>query len=261
VRTLASAADVLAASCGDVYVRSSLPPDRDVSGWAVDRPDGRAVAWVLSDSTAGWLTVIGAPAAAAGLVSYAADAGRPLRAVTVPRGTVPLLPSALRPPLYEDWDWFWTDRIGPSPLPGEEKVQWLERTADAEITALLDLDSPRHSARPGERFVRRWCGIRDAAGALVACAAHVEYVAGVPQLASIVTRGDQRGQGLGGAVTAWLTRRLLQEGFAVVTLGMYADNDVARRMYGRLGYRLAHRFSSGRLHVGGRSRPDADPAS
>jgi len=125
-------------------------------------------------------------------------------------------------------------------------VRWLT-SADHEVAALLDSDSPRHSARPGERYVRRWCGIRDAEGALVACAAHVEYVVGVPHLASIVTRRDHRGRGIGTAITAWLTRRLLEEGAAVVTLGMYADNDVARRLYGRLGYRLDHRFTSGRL--------------
>jgi predicted GNAT family acetyltransferase len=48
-------------------------------------------------------------------------------------------------------------------------------------------------------------------------------------------------------VTAWLTRQLLAEGTGWVTLGMYSDNDVARRMYLRLGYQCDHRFTSGRL--------------
>ena len=66
----------------------------------------------------------------------------------------------------------------------------------------------------------------------------------VPHLASIATHPDVRGTGLGAAVTAALTRQLLAEGHEVVTLGMYADNVVARRMYLRLGYRCAHEFSS-----------------
>jgi GNAT superfamily N-acetyltransferase len=228
-----------------------------VRGWAVDEPGGGAVAWLLADSAAGWLTVIGDPGAAARLVCAAMDPaagaaagnGTPVRALSVPRGTLPLLPPTLRPSKHDDWDWFWTDGVDRVPLPGETLVDWLGPDADAEIVALLDSDSPRHSARPGERFVRRWCGIRDGTGALVACAAHLEYVAGVPHLASIVTRRDHRGAGLGSAVTSWLTRRLLEEGYSVVTLGMYADNDVARRMYLRLGYRLEHRFSSGRVTV------------
>jgi predicted GNAT family acetyltransferase len=125
-------------------------------------------------------------------------------------------------------------------------VRWLD-AADDELLALLEADSPTYSARPGGEFVRRWCGVRDDAGGLVACAAEVEYVPGVPQLASIVTRADRRGSGLGAAVTAWLTRRLLEEGAPTVTLGMYSDNDVARGMYTRLGYRVAHRFTSGRM--------------
>jgi predicted GNAT family acetyltransferase len=71
-------------------------------------------------------------------------------------------------------------------------------------------------------------------------------VRGVPHLASIATAAAVRGQGLGAAVTAWLTRALLAQ-HGRVTLGMYADNEVARRMYRALGYRDTHLFSSGRF--------------
>jgi predicted GNAT family acetyltransferase len=71
----------------------------------------------------------------------------------------------------------------------------------------------------------------------------------VPHLASIATSGERRGRGYGAAVTAWLTRALLREGTGWVTLGMYSDNDVARRIYRRLGYRCDHRFTSGALVV------------
>ena len=58
---------------------------------------------------------------------------------------------------------------------------------------------------------------------------------------------DVRGQGLGSAVTGWLTRQLLDDGNRWVTLGMYSDNDVARRIYQRLGFTCWHAFTSGRL--------------
>ncbi len=59
---------------------------------------------------------------------------------------------------------------------------------------------------------------------------------GVPHLASIATRPDVRGRGYGEAVTSSLTRAALLGGRPVVTLGMYADNAVARRLYQRLGF-------------------------
>lgn len=98
------------------------------------------------------------------------------------------------------------------------------------------------STGPGR--VLQWVGIRDDEGALIACAAHTERVRGVPHLASIATHPQWRGRGLGSAITGGMTRRLLAEGAPVVTLGMYADNDVARRMYERLGFRCEHRFTS-----------------
>ena len=56
-------------------------------------------------------------------------------------------------------------------------------------------------------------------------------------------RSDQRGRGLGAAVTARLTREAIT-GVGVCTLGMYADNAVARRVYHRLGYATVHQLST-----------------
>ncbi|MDP9397857.1 MAG: GNAT family N-acetyltransferase, partial [Actinomycetota bacterium] len=193
------------------------------------------------------LAAIGDEHDAAGLVSTVVGQLPGPSTLTVPRAAVALLPPHLRPRRSDDWDWFWT--AAPSPLqPGEDRVRWLEPSPEVEeeLRALLTSSSPRYSAEPGAADVLRWAGIRDDAGALVACAAHLEHVPGVPHLASIASRVDARRRGLGRAVTAWITRRLVEEA-GIVTLGMYADNDVARAMYGRLGYREEHRFTSGRL--------------
>ncbi|MGH3328213.1 MAG: GNAT family N-acetyltransferase, partial [Streptomycetales bacterium] len=105
---------------------------------------------------------------------------------------------------------------------------------------------PRHSARPGDADVRGWAGIRDAGGRLLACGADTRSPAGLAHLASIATLPEARGRGLGTAVTAWLTRRVLAEQ-PLCTLAMYADNADARRLYRRLGYREEAWLTSGRF--------------
>jgi ribosomal protein S18 acetylase RimI-like enzyme len=102
--------------------------------------------------------------------------------------------------------------------------------------------------QPGSAAARRWVGLTEA-GVLLACAADTSSVDGVGHLSSIAVHPDARGKGLGRAVTASLTRRLLEEGRDVVTLGMYADNAAGRAMYDALGFRDEHRFTSGPLEV------------
>lgn len=87
--------------------------------------------------------------------------------------------------------------------------------------------------------------IRTAGGRLDACAADTSG-APVGHLSAIATRPECRGQGLGTAISAWLTRQLLAE-FDLVTLGVYADNPAALRLYDRLGYAADHHFTSGVL--------------
>jgi ribosomal protein S18 acetylase RimI-like enzyme len=171
----------------------------------------------------------------------------PLGSVTVPRDADRhLLPSYLLDP-RNDWEWYVTWDT-PPPQPREGKVTWLDDERDANaIRHLLTASSLRHDVAPGDANVRRWCGVWAADGTLSAVAAHTERRPGVPHLASIATRSDVRREGYGAAVTAWLIRRLLAEGSGWVTLGMYSDNDSARRLYLRLGFRCNHRFTSGRL--------------
>jgi len=66
---------------------------------------------------------------------------------------------------------------------------------------------------------------------------------GSPHLASIAVRPDRRGEGLGAAVSAALTRRgVTTDG--VCTWGMCSDNAVARWLYLRLGYRIGHAWAT-----------------
>jgi ribosomal protein S18 acetylase RimI-like enzyme len=244
VRPLASHAELLAASGGDPFVRWQVRSDVPLQAWDV----GGAVAFVRTRSSGRrQLTVLGPPqsAAVAVIALVGAQAASTVRAhgVTVPFGTLPLLQDDLRIGPGDDWDWMWADAstIGQGHV--DERVEVLPDYAGDDVAGLLAVASPRHSSDPGDPDVLAWYGIRDG-GELVACAAHTGSVPGVPHLASIATHPRVRGQGLGTALTATVTAQLLGAGAPAVTLGMYADNDVARRMYARIGYVCSHRWSS-----------------
>ena len=239
--SLSSAAEVLVATGHDPYTRSSLrrPLAR---GWA----GGGAVAWMGTDpqERTTWLTTLGAPAAVGALLTELLPQLSPRQRVTVPRGTPAHLPAWVGID-GTDWDFRWLQDAPPHQA-GEDEVVDVED--DTAVRALLAAASPTASAQPGDTAVRRWVGIvRD--GQLIACAADTSGATGVGHLSSIAVHPSARGAGLGRAVTAALVRRLLAEGCDLVTLGMYAHNDVGRRTYDALGFVDDHRCSSGPLLV------------
>lgn len=228
----------------DPYLRWQVPPDAVLARW--DDPEGVAL---LQQGRQGLpvLTVVGTPATAVRLAP-AVLAAHDVRRTTLPRGATEALDrhapdAAARLHGGADWDWFWT-ATAPPQQPGEDAVVRLH-DADDEVRELLAVSSPRHSAVPGTPGIERWVGLREnGSGRLLACAANEPFRSGVPHLASVAVHPDARGRGLGAVVTAAITRGLLDDGFPVVTLGMYADNDVARRLYLRLGFTCAHEFTS-----------------
>jgi GNAT superfamily N-acetyltransferase len=133
-----------------------------------------------------------------------------------------------------DWDWMWT-RTAPPLQAGEDEVRELGPECRDELVAFLAEHSPRTHGQPFARPGQRWVGVRDGSGVLLACGAAEPSEAGTPTLAGIAARTDLRGRGLGSAVTAHLTREAVAERGACA-LGMFADNDAARRVYRRLGF-------------------------
>jgi GNAT superfamily N-acetyltransferase len=141
-----------------------------------------------------------------------------------------------------DWDWMWTTEPPPT-TPGEEDVVTLDESTREELTGFLTTHSPRTHGQPFARPDQWWVGLRDGAGRLVACGAAEPSEAGTPTLAGIATDTALRRRGLGAAVTAHLARRAVAD-HGACALGMYSDNDVARRVYTRLGFRTGMRWRS-----------------
>jgi GNAT superfamily N-acetyltransferase len=242
---LGSAAEVLVATGHDPFARSSLRRPA-LRGWLTEG----ATAWLGVDAEEGvsYLSALGDPAAVGDLVARLLPELPPRQRITVPRGTPAHLPAWVGM-AGTDWDFRWLT-AAPAVQRGESQV--VPVCDDDELTALLAAASPTAWVQPGDAAARRWVGVRDGAGALVACAADTSAATGVGHLSSIAVLPAARGRGLGRAVTAALTRRLLAEGNDLVALGMYADNTVARGVYDALGYVDDHRFTSGPLQVRGR---------
>lgn len=132
----------------------------------------------------------------------------------------------------------------PPPQPAERAVEWHED--DEAVTELLRLAAPDSSSWPGDGRTRRWAVIREE-DRLVACLGDTSSVSGVGHVSSIAVREDARGRGLGSSITAWAARRMFEEGCDVITLGVYSDNHVGRRMYDGLGFTVNRALTSGTL--------------
>ena len=166
------------------------------------------------------------------------------RHLSVPRGLVGLVEERLDlGPRGGEWDWMWTTS-SPAPVPGEDHVVVLDPSSKQEAEAFLAAHSPRTHGQPFARPHQYWVGVRHpGTGALLATGCSEPCAAGTPILAGIAVDASQRGRGWGAAVTAHLTRRAVEQTGACA-LGMFADNDSARRVYERLGFTTGMRWTS-----------------
>jgi ribosomal protein S18 acetylase RimI-like enzyme len=245
VSPLGTAAEVLVATSHDAFARGTLRRPL-LRGWSTDG----AAAWIGIDNEErqSYLSALGDPGVVGALIAELLPELPPRQRLTVPRGTPARLP-AWAGMTGVDWDFRWL----PEPPPRQRGEQRVEPLDDAvAVEELLAASSSRASAQPGDRAALRWVGVRDASGRLLACAADTSSATGVGHLSSIAVVPQARGQGLGKAVTAALTRQLFEEGKDIVTLGTYADNPEGRALYDALGFRDEHPFTSGPLVVRGR---------
>jgi len=226
-------ADVLDLTGDDPLVRGTRGGSR---GPAWRSASGRAVAFTGYDAEdrVRALVALGAPDETPDLVLAVHG--------ELPEGIRVVVPRVTPLPLPQPVDWnFRAAYDAPPPQPAESAVAWCD-DEDA-ITGLLKLDSPGTSAWPGAAKVGRWAGVHED-GRLVACLADTTAVAGVGHISAITVRTEARGRALGPSITAWAMRRMFEEGCDVVTLGVYADNEVALRMYDRLGFTVDRAMTS-----------------
>jgi GNAT superfamily N-acetyltransferase len=122
--------------------------------------------------------------------------------------------------------------------PGGATVRWLGPAEYGEVDALLDAAFPASYARPGLPGVRRWAGVHDRSGALVAVAADAWSTSGLGFMSGVATGPAARGRGYGEAVCRFALRALISD-YGRAALSVDADNDPAIRVYLRLGMQWA----------------------
>jgi ribosomal protein S18 acetylase RimI-like enzyme len=242
VRVVRTYDDLLSAAGGDPFVlhevgRSFRGPGFSVPGavaFVRQNPVGRrSMACIGSTPAIDRLL--------AGVRHTAQVADLAVTSVSVPADAEPLLHKQFEVGDGGHWEWMWTT-TAPPPAPGESALVALGAVDLPEVQRLLEVGNPTTHARPGEHSDERWVGVRHD-GQLVACAVMERNGAGRPHLAGITVHPSRRGLGLGLAMTAHLTR-LAVDADGVCTLGMFASNDVARRLYHGLGYVTAHAWCS-----------------
>ncbi|MDO8107809.1 GNAT family N-acetyltransferase [Isoptericola sp. b441] len=147
------------------------------------------------------------------------------------------------------WDWFATT-TPPGAVPHGDRVDALDPIGDADaIRACLAAANPGSRADPVAPDEAAWFGVTGTDGLVGVIGASRR--AGDPlgadlswHLHGLGVLPGARGAGLGAALTSAATVAGFAAGADWVSLGMYAANAPARRLYDRLGFVVEGRFTS-----------------
>jgi ribosomal protein S18 acetylase RimI-like enzyme len=240
----------------------------DVDGVVVDlRHDGRrtllgrgdaahvrTIVAAVADGPVDWMTLPRVGAGPAGVDGEPVHDGPRLDADDD-------LPAALRAALgvrpATAWDWMAALAPPPVPSSADRTVVRLDPVTDLDaIRACLTRANPGTRADPSHPDEAGWWGVRDGARLLgvIGAAARLGDPDGADEswhLHGLGTLPQARGQGIGGLLTAAAARAGFAAGVDWVSLGMYASNETARRVYLRLGFAVEGRFTSYRRVTSG----------
>ncbi len=239
----------------DPYLLGEHAHTTVLAAWA--DPDA-LVAVLDGDGHGCGLLGLGDPRAAARLCgrAVAQDPGTLARAgyASLPRGTFEALEPDVEqalgfPPEGSTWDWMWT-RTPLTADPGHAERLPPGPGTVAEVTECLRRAHPTASTAPDDDRLVAWWGARQE-GRLMAVIGAIRFAPGLPaHLVSLGVDPATRGRGLAGTVLSAAVRDCLElvpeTGPRMVSLALYARNEVARRVYLRLGFELRHRFASRR---------------
>ncbi|MEU6986648.1 GNAT family N-acetyltransferase [Streptomyces sp. NPDC046324] len=239
---VAGYADILATVGDTPYTRMALSPQS--TAYVTDR----TVAWLTRTPWASLVSLNANSEAAAELFMELRRSGR------IPDGSwlrVPLparrfhgLPGVR---LREEWQFRWT--TSEPPVHTREAEVALISTAHYDaLEELLRVGNPDTVVRARARGIHGWYGIWEG-GQLVACGADRSF-GGVGYLAAITVRPGRRREGLGTALTAAMTRRLIA-GTGAVGLGVNTGNHGAIDLYKRLGFHEAVEVATFEVSDGG----------
>ena len=220
--------------------------------------DDALVAMLAGPGRGSGLVGLGDPPAVARLCGQAAEDGGDVlataRFATLERGSFEAMPADLPSRLGfaaegSSWDWMWTPAELTGDPTGAERLALGPETA-AEVAECLSRAHPTASTTPDDDRLIGWWGVRQH-GRLMAVIGAILFAPGLPpHLVSLGVDPVTRGQGLAGVVMSAAVRDCLRVvpdvGRPMVSLGLYATNDVARKVYTRLGFGLPHHFSSRR---------------
>lgn len=150
------------------------------------------------------------------------------------------------------WTWLYS-RTPPPVTPGEEHVGALDASLD-EIAAALSVANPdTHAAHDLE--AHDWWGFQQDGRILGLCAVDDYGVEpGTPaaavhgvNLSGLGTLPEARGRGVGSAMMAGITRHFVGS-HGLVHYGVWDDNEIAFRIYRRLGYTSGPQIQSFSRH-------------
>ncbi|PWD49762.1 hypothetical protein C8046_02640 [Serinibacter arcticus] len=151
---------------------------------------------------------------------------------------------------FSHWDWMWTQEPPAAPvLPDGVTLRSLERRPDAPAAReVLRLTNPRSTADPEGPDEAFWYGAELDGRLVGAFGARRELGRGAHgfswHLHGLGVLEDVRGLGIGRALTAALAREGLAAGADWISLGLYAENDGARRLYRRAGFTVGAEMRS-----------------
>ncbi len=229
------------------FVRHAVDPGRVLGAWRLDEAAAVLARRPMARELLTTITCFGpAPDQTRLLAALTAEVAPPDRLTVA--APVEVVPDGWRLREVRHWHWMLS-----STPPSGEPPDVVEVDDPDEVDALLDAAAPDSHARPGTPGVEAWLGLRDGRS-LVAVGAVVRQPDGSGHLRAVTVAPHARGRGLGRELSVALTHRAMR-GPGVASLGVYADNEPALRIYHGLGYEVAHAFTSG--PVTGSSRTTA----